>query len=235
MTRSFHLIAAKCILLAVALPMMARAQAPVPIKAEIVTLCWEGNIKDLWYQGNKEPEKVDIYDSGFTIPTEYTGPPDIAFYKEKAALYLPPEKRPPPNAIAKLPKSGGSMLLFFTAIANEPDRWEIRTMDNSLKNFPPGAYRFFNLTETPIQVAIDKTFYPPIESKHLSLIPSPTGEPIRDIALYIGIGKEIAYSSQWGHRDARRATVFVYPSTRGEGRLEVRKFFQAVIPETPTP
>lgn len=235
MIRSFHVKIACCLILCAVLFDRSNAQAPDPIKAEIVTLSWEGNIKDLWFQGNKEPEKLDVYESGFTMPMEYSGPPDIAFYNDKAALALPPEKRPPPTAIAKLPKNGGSVLLFFTPLPNGPDKWEIRTLDNSLKNFPPGAYRFFNLTETPIQVAIDKTFYPPIESKHLSIITSPSGEPIRDIALYIGIGKEIAYSSQWGHRDARRATVFVYPSTRGEGRLEVRKFFQAVIPDAATP
>lgn len=227
--------AACCLLVSLVLPAISNAQAPTPIKAEIVTLSWEGNIKDLWYQGIKGPEKLDIYESGFTIPFEYSGPPTIAFYKDKAALALPPEKRPPPTGIAKLPANGGSFLLFFTAVANDPDKWEIRTLDNSLKNFPPGAYRFFNLTENPIQIAIDKTFYPPIEPKHLSIINSPSGEPIRDIALYIGIGKKTAYASQWGHRNMRRATVFVSPSLRGEGRLEVRKFFQAVIPEGPKP
>jgi hypothetical protein len=154
-----------CLILSVIFPVLAKGQAPVPIKAQIVTLSWEGNIKDLWYQGPKEPEKLDIYESGFTMPFEFTGPPEIAFYKNKADLALPPEKRPPPMAVAKLPSSGGSLLLFFTAIPDKPDHWEIRTLDNSLKNFPPGAYRVFNLTETPIQIAIDKTFYPPIESK----------------------------------------------------------------------
>lgn len=226
---------AYCAFLALALSCIASAQDPALIKAEIVTLSWNGNIKDLWYQGPKAPEKLDVYESGFTIPFEYKGPANIAFYKDEAALALPPEKRPPPIGIAKLPPNGGSVLLFFTAIANNPDKWEIRTLDNSLKNFPPGAYRFFNLTETPIQVVIDKTFYPPIDSKNFSIIPSPSGEAIRDIALDIVIGKKTAYASQWGHRDVRRATVFVYPSIRGEGRLEVRKFFQAVIPESPKP
>ena len=223
------------LLISLALSNVATAQEPEKIKAEIVTLSWEGNIKDLWYQGPKETEKIDVYESGFTMPLEYSGPPDIAFYKDRTALALPPEKRPPPTAIARLPENGGSVLLFFTTLPNDPGKWEVRVLDNSIKKFPPGAYRFFNLTETPIQLAINKTFYPPIESRHLSIITPPTGEPIRDIALYIGIGKEIAYSSQWGHRDARRATVFVYPSSRGEGRLEVRKFFQAVIPEPPKP
>jgi hypothetical protein len=235
MTRSFHLVVAYSLLLLAVCSGTAHAQAPVPIKAEIITLSWDGSIKDLWYQGAKGPEKLDIYDSGFTMPMEYSGPPEIAFYKDKTALALPHEKRPPPTAVAKLPTTGGSVLLFFTTDTTDSNKWEVRILDNSLKNFPPGAYRFFNLTKTSIQIAIDKTFYPPIEPKHLSIVPSPTGEPIRDIALYIGIGKEIAYSSQWGHRDARRATVFVYPSERGEGRLEVRKFFQAVIPEEEAP
>jgi hypothetical protein len=235
MIRSNLLKTTCCLLLCAVMQGVTRAQVPETIKAEIITLSWEGNIKDLWFQGTKEPQNLDVYESGFTMPTEYSGPSDIVFYKGKAALALSPEKRPPPAAIAKLPKNGGSVLLLFTAIPNNPDKWQVRIFDNSLKNFPPGAYRFFNLTQTPIQVAIDKTFYPPIESNHLSLITSPTGEPVRDIALYIGIGKEIAYSSQWGHRDARRATVFVYPSTRGDGRLEVRKFFQAVIPESSKP
>lgn len=214
---------------------MANAQAPEPVKAEIITLSWQGNIKDLWFQGPKEPEKFDVYESGFTMPFEYTGPPVIAFYQDKVVFDLPPEKRPPPVAVARLPQTGGSVMLLFTAVPDDSGKWEVRSFDNSLRNFPAGSYRFFNLTDSAIQIAIDRTVNPPIASRSLAVISPPSGETIRDIMLQIGVGKTIAYSSQWGHRDVRRATVFVSSSTRGEGRLEIRKFFQAVIPEKASP
>jgi|GEM_PF-6857667 len=235
MTYTYFFKTACYLILSLVLPAISSAQAPTPIKAEIVTLSWEGNIKDLWYQGSKAPEKLDVYESGFTMPFEYSGPPNIAFYKDKAVLALDPEKRPPPDAIAKLPKNGGSVMLLFTADPNDSGKWDIRSFDNSLSNFPPGSYRIFNLTDSPIQVAIDKTVNPAIAAKNLAVISPPSGEAIRDIMIQIAMGKNIAYSSQWGHRDVRRATVFISPSTRGEGRLEIRKFFQAVIPEGPKP
>lgn len=210
---------------------MANAQAPETVKAEIVTLSWQGNIKSLWFQGAKDPEQLDIYESGFAMPFEYTGPSAISFYKDKGVFDLPPEKRPPPAAVAKLPGNGGSVMLLFTVVPDDSGKWEVRSFDNSLRSFPPGSYRFFNLTDSPIQIAIDKTVNPPIASKSLAVIAPPSGETIRDVMLQIAVGKNIAYSSQWGHRDVRRATVFVASSTRGERRLEIRKFFQSVIPE----
>ena len=214
---------------------MANAQAPESVKAEIVTLSWQGNIKNLWFQGAKDPEQLEIYESGFTMPFEYTGPPVISFYKDKGVFALPPEKRPPPVAVAKLPKNGESVMLLFTVAPDDSGKWEVRSFDNSLASFPPGSYRFFNLTDSPIQIAIDKTVNPPIAPKSLAVISPPSGEAIRDIMLQIAAGKNIAYSSQWGHRDVRRATVFVASSTRGVGRLEIRKFFQSVIPEQTSP
>lgn len=201
-----------------------------PVKCEIVTLSWSGNIKGLAYASADGVKSMDVYESGLTEPEEYTGPAVITFYADQAALTLPPEKRPAPLGIAKLPAGISSVLLLFTPLPDSPGKMDIRAINNSVADFPPGAYRVFNLTPAKLQIATDKTLHPAIAPQRLGIIRLSGGDPVRDMDIRIAVdGKEV-YTSQWGHRDIRRTTVFISPDPRGHGQLLIRKYYQTHTP-----
>lgn len=101
-----------------------------------------------------------MYERDFTMREQYTGPREIRFYALEASLALPPEDRPQPRAIAMLPAKGGRVLMVFAPKKVEEEGWKVRILDNSPANFPPGAYRFMNLTPVAIQVALDRKVTP---------------------------------------------------------------------------
>lgn len=209
---------------------LAAAADDRPVKCEIVTLSWSGNIKGLAYASADGVKSMDVYESGLTIPEEYTGSAVLRFYANQAALTLPPEKRPEPLGIAKLPAGISSVLLLFTPMPDSPGKMDIKAINNSIADFPPGAYRVFNLTPAKLQIATDKTLHPAIAPQRLGIIRLSSGEPVRDMDIRIAVdGKEV-YTSQWGHRDIRRTTVFISPDPRGHDQLLIRKFYQTYTP-----
>ena len=198
------------------------------VKAELVTLSWQSNIKNLWFQAKEGLRKLDVYERDFTMPEEYTGPLVIQFYSDEATLRLPPKERPAPQAIAKLPASGGKVLLIFAPKPQGEIGWAVRVLDNSPVNFPPGAYRFMNLTQDPIQVALDQKVAP-VKANSLTIIRPNRGEEVRDMPAQIGVGKNVVFSSIWGHREDRRTTVFVISDPNGRNGLGIRRFYEPVI------
>ncbi len=201
-----------------------------PVKCEIVSLSWSGNIKGLAYASSEGVKSMDVYESGFTIPEVYTGSAVIPFYADQAALALPPEKRPEPLGIARIPAGVSSVLLLFSPIPESKGKLDIKAINNSVSDFPPGAYRVFNLTPAQLQIATDKTIHPAIASQRLGILLPSSGDPVRDMDIRIAVdGKEV-YTSQWGHRDIRRTTVFISADPRGHDQLLIRKFYQTYIP-----
>ncbi len=201
-----------------------------PVKCEITTLSWSGNIKNLFYFSNGKVERMDVYESGFTIPVEYTGSALIAFYTEESPFSLPPRERPAPAGIARLPATGGSVLLLFTLTPDAQEKFGIKAINNSVADFPFGTYRVFNLGKEPLRLATDRTAHPVIPSQRMGIIRPSAGDPVRDMNVRIAVGGEEVYTSQWGHRENRRMTVFISPDPRGYDQLLIKKFFQSYTP-----
>ena len=211
------------------------AQNPDPVKAEFITLGWEANASNLWFMSKEGPRELNAYERGFSNPETYIGPPEILFYADKAVLSQPPEKRPKPVALAKLPPKGGELLLILTRKIVAEEGWDVRVIDNSSTDFPGGAFRVMNLTKTPVQVALEKKITPLAGPGIAILVPS-AGESARDISFGVAAGDELVYSSVWGYRDTRRTTVFIVADPEARGGINVRRFYQAVISnEQPAP
>lgn len=223
----------RVILIATFLGILAAASSAAEkdaVKCEIITLSWSGNIKGLAYASADGVKSMDVYESGFTIPEKYFGPPVIAFYADRNTLTLPPAERPEPIATATLPVGLPSILLLFTPLTDSPGKMDINVINNSIQDFPPGAYRVFNLSPSKLQLVTDKTIHPAIPPQRLAIIKPSPGEPVRDMDIRIAVAGKEVYTSQWGHRDIRRTTVFISPDPRGHDQLLIRKFFQTYTP-----
>lgn len=208
----------------------AFAQAPESVSAKIITLSWNDNIKELWYQTKDGPMEMEASSRGLTSPVEYTGPAVIHFHPNKEIFSLPPEERPAPRAIARLPQTGGDVLFIFTSKEDPKSGWNIRVVDNSPKNFPPGTYRFLNLTDKPLHIALDGTIGS-VRATSTAIIRPPKGEDVRGMNARIALGTDIIYSSIWGHEEKRRGNVFIVPDPYGRNGINVRQFYQAFVPD----
>lgn len=64
----------------------------------------------------------------------------------------------------------------------------------------------------------------------LSALCRPTKQDeIRDLAVQFGKGKQLVYSSVWGHQENRRGTIFLLPGDAGSQFISVRRYFQPVL------
>jgi len=209
---------------------VSHARDPEPVSAQLRTLSWNSNIKDLWYQSDAGPERMEAYERDFTMPVEYIGPQVIRFYASENDLSLPPEDRPDPVAVARLPANGGAVLLLFVPKDDAEKGWNVAVIDDSRAGFPNGSYRFFNMTNQPIRVALDRQ-RESIPATSSAIMRLPSGDANRDIPVLIATGEMTAYSSIWGHTDKRRTTVFVVPDPHGRHGIGLRRFYQASVKE----
>jgi len=204
------------------------AQDPNTIKAEIVALSWKGKIPGLWFQTKSGPQSLDVYDRGFTSPAEYTGARTIAFHGSAGDLNLPPAQQPEPVAIAQLPERGGQVLFLFTEKSGAKQKWQVQVMDNSMHNLPAGGYRVVNFTKEPYTALFDRTVTP-VTASGITIIRPTKQDEVRDLAVQFGRGKQLVYSSVWGHQENRRGTIFLLPGDAGSQFISVRRYFQPVL------
>ncbi|MBX3742276.1 MAG: hypothetical protein KF712_14890 [Akkermansiaceae bacterium] len=211
---------------------MALAQEEDFLKAQIVTLSWKGKVDGLWFVTKDGPKTMEAYERGFTAAESYVGPRRIAFHRERSELDLPPEKRPQPVAVATLPAEGGEVLLIFVENPASQDSWKVEVMDNSIKNLPAGGYRVVNMTKDAYSAAFDRDVIA-IKASGMTIIRPAKRNDVRDLPVQIARGKQLVYSSIWGHRESQRGTVFLMPGKTEKDFLTIRRYFQPVLqPET---
>jgi hypothetical protein len=198
------------------------------VKAELVTLSWKGKIANLWYETKEGPRTLDVYERGFTAAESYIGPKELKFYPDRSALDLSPEKRPEPVASAVLPAGGGEFLLIFVERINPAGSWKVEVMDNSVSNLPEGGYRVVNLTKDSYNAYFDREAVA-VKASGITVVRPAKRDSVRDLPIQIMKGKQLVYSSIWGHRETQRATVFLMPASPGAQFLTIRRYFQPVV------
>ncbi|WAC19694.1 hypothetical protein OVA24_20970 [Luteolibacter sp. SL250] len=211
---------------------MAAAQEEEALKAQIVTLSWKGKVDALWFATKDGPKTLEAYERGFTAAESYVGPRRIAFHRARGELDLPPDKRPQPVAVATLPADGGEVLLIFVENPASPASWRVEVMDNSITNLPAGGYRVVNMTKEVYSAAFDRDVIS-IKASGTTIVRPAKRNDVRDLPVQIAKGKQLVYSSIWGHRESQRGTVFLMPGKTEKDFLTIRRYFQPVLqPET---
>ncbi len=210
----------------------AQAQEENFLKAQIVTLSWKGKVDGLWFMTKDGPKELEAYERGFTAAEGYIGPRRMAFHRDRSELELPPEKRPQPVAVATLPEEGGEVLLVFVGNTEGGEAMRVEVMDNSIRNLPAGGYRVVNMTKDAYSAAFERDVIP-IKASGITIVRPTKRDAVRDLPIQIARGKQLVYSSIWGHRESQRGTVFLMPGRTEKDFLTIRRYFQPVLePET---
>ncbi len=208
------------------------------VRVELMSIGWEGVIEDLKYESEGEEKSMTVYSRGFAPPVKYRGNPVVEFFRTEPA----PEPGDPPvkKVVGRvsLPAGANRALLFFRREETAPDEvYQIVAMNNDVAAFPEGGFRFFNFTRDTI-VGSGGGRAVSVGSGKAEIV-RPSGDENGNFEIRLGRqmagGLETLYSSVWTANPRRRTTVFLLPSGSRIEDLEVRKFVENMVLETPEP
>ena len=135
------------------------------------------------------------------------------------------EKIKQPVATANVSALGKRPILIFIADPQNPDAYRVLGFADSVKDIPPGGYRFLNLTKQQVGVVLEKEklLIPPAGEGILVSKPS-AGETSCQVVVY-GIIDQVpraVYSSIWTWNEKRRSMVIVVPAPSRSSGVAVR-------------
>ncbi len=126
---------------------------------------------------------------------------------------------------ASIPENSGRVLFFITEVKSPKNSrglpLSISGIDDSLKTFPPGSFRFMNNTSVPLTVIFDKQ-KKNIPPRKMSVIKfnSPSGGGL--IPFYIrGPKGEDLYENRLFGKPTGRDMIFIGAPSRRGGRLNI--------------
>jgi hypothetical protein len=198
-------------------------------------MAWEPVEPGIRYASTGEESEALRLSSEVRSPEyRYRGPNPLVFFRERTG----PEGetlREPVASVRVSPNLRQAFFLFFPIDAPQgAERYRILTVDDSRAAFPPGSYRFINLTDHRIAGQIgDTQFVLPYKENR---IVRPEHETGRNISLQLAIenpdGWQRKVSTAWLYRDTARSLVFL---ARDGDRLAIRSVPQYQIPQPDEP
>ena len=212
----------------------ALAQEKPAITTEIITLSQSGVIRDLFYSNAKGGEgPIKVYSLGFGPPIQYQGDREIIFYHPlKIPTGFEGEKWREVGRVTLPEEASKVMLLFDVASENKKgnEEYRIHAFRNDKERFPPGAYRFFNLSKRPLNGQIGEAKIK-IEAQSSQIIQA-SGDSFGNVELrFFGANNKVIYSSVWAIKERRRSHVFLSRADSKSEKLTVRKIVEPVVPE----
>lgn len=132
---------------------------------------------------------------------------------------------------ASIPANSGRVLFFIKEVKNSKYLpLSIYGIDDSLKAFPPGSFRFMNSTRVPLTVIFDKK-KKDIPPRKTSVIKFNTSSEGGLIPFYIrGPRGENLYENRLFGKPTGRDMIFIGAPTRKGGRLNILLLPQIVAP-----
>lgn len=203
------------------------------VKAEILTLSLSGTISDLHFGTADGVTTTSVYSRGFGVPIEYTGSPELVFFRPSSNPDGFSGASREVIAKARLPNGASRVLLVFESMEGETDRYRVAVFENGHSRFPAGGYRFLNLSKVPfVGVAGTERF---TLNPRASAIVAPKGNDQGNVEVKVYSAEKgnegLIYSSVWQIKDTRRTTVFLLPSESAKQGVQVQKFVEPIVPK----
>lgn len=203
----------------------------------LTTLAWGNSAGPYYYLNGGKVEELRAYSRGISRPVRYQGPRTIGLYLSEAAPALPVEERPPPDAVVTIPVELHRALLLFIKQGDGSTR--VRVFDANVQNFPAGSYRFVNLSDKTVVLALgDEPELTTLLPKAVTLVRKP---PLSGSRLNVNVqmaqsgpegNPQLIYRSLWGYRENRRVMVFVVPGENPNVPVKVLYFDETAPKDT---
>lgn len=212
-------------------------QQPEIIKTQLVTVALTVKDTTLYYRTGEEVKEFTAGMNGLGTPFAYQGPRRFILHTSREAFDPPKEgqEAPVPAASINLPEHSGRVLLVCVPMEDKSLRliaYDIAK--NSMKN---GDYKVFNFSKSNLSIILGEQRFVVPTSKDIQATDGTWDDGVLDLQCKIGIiqpdSKSVkpAYSSVWGHRPIRRNMVFIFDGVRAENTVQVRRFYDIILPE----
>jgi hypothetical protein len=206
---------------------------PLALPAQTVrfrTLAWSDPIEGLLYDQKGKAVEVAAYNHARSPFYQASADRPLVFYR----LVPHPDAAPTKEIVAEAtlpPDTRMALLLFFKGAGGEI---RINVSPDDTTTFPSGSYRFVNLSDARLAVAIGATQapLPPRESIVVKGAPEgPAGGVFVRMAL-LGETNLLIYSNKWLWSDHHRTLVFVSPTGNPNQPLELKRISEnSAFPE----
>jgi hypothetical protein len=211
------------------------AQENVPRSYSFTALSWDQPIRDLHYFDGSQWQEITITNAAKTLPrTVRLLKPVILFYNEIPS----DEANASPVATARFPaETPEAMFLFFPVEqAVSQERYNVRSLADGVRGYPPGSYRFINFSANPMAGSVGgETFQlDPGAERVLQPRDLEDGSVVFQYASFAGEKWEVFYRSHWSVRKDRRTIVFFLENPDQPGKLSMRRIYEAVPLSEPT-
>ncbi|WP_377136728.1 hypothetical protein [Rubritalea spongiae] len=181
----------------------------------------------LFYQYNKQFHPLELRKGTRSKPFPIEKSDFFTLYTEKM---VDGEKQFLPYAQSKMPNFKQRALFLLLPDPSSTERpLRIIGVDDSLGSFPPGSYKFFNLTKTPLQTLING------EKSQISAggievvdanIPSKGGL----LPFVVGANKKVIFETRIFSQPKERKMVFLFPQTAKNKHCPIQlKFLSQLV------
>lgn len=136
-----------------------------------------------------------------------------------------------PYAQVTIPSNKGRVLFIFIPVEDQPHK--IIGIDDSLENFPPGSFKFYNFTKNHTKSSIDG-IKSTISPNDVSIVKPRISSNGGMLPFFLGVGNEIVYETRLWTQPNDRQMIFIFPETRKTKRRPVRvQFLSELIAPKP--
>ena len=123
---------------------------------KISTLSLDGRPRDLYFESAGKVVSIYAFKNQRSQTIEYRGPETITFFRKSTELDENGEAKRIPAGSCRLLGDSQEYLLIFSKDPSDSERYRIFAMNEAWSTFPPGAYRFLNLSEYEIALKLDE-------------------------------------------------------------------------------
>ncbi len=202
------------------------------VKLELLTLSFNGTVRELYYRNGKDVVEMTASQQGIGAPFFYKGPRLLALYDSPEDLK--PRKdgkiKTKPVVRVMLPRNDDRALLVFSFKKRNQGKPGAKAYGIDTEGMKNGNYRIFNFSGKPIAAMLGDKKKIALKPQQNALVTSTKWrKKITDLdvrfATPINGRLEQVYTSVWGHRPERRMFIFVFDRPDKNRPLDIRMFF----------
>ncbi|GHB99937.1 hypothetical protein [Cerasicoccus arenae] len=192
------------------------------IDIEFTVLAWQSSDTEYTFESNGVATSFKLPLQYRSKDMHYMGSNPLVFYREELGADGV-GIRVTLATVTLNPAISRQLLLFIPADAGSPYEHRILAMDDRLENFPKRSYRFFNLTNEKVGVALND--HRAVLEKHEdTIIKLENDEAIIQLGVYANRNDKYrdVLNSRWPHRSMERYLIFVIDSPYTVGSLTTK-------------
>ncbi|GHC41789.1 hypothetical protein [Roseibacillus persicicus] len=213
----------------------ATAQQPSKsIETELLTLAFNGVVKDLYYLHGKEVREMEASSLSLAGPIYYKGPRALRFYKTEAEALRSleeTENAPKPVLSTFIAEKTNRTLLLFVFADKKDKTPKLKTYGVSDSDLSEADYKIFNFSKQNLYLNFNDKKVAVRAGEDRNVRTPEWKREVQDMNVLFGAklngSKEVqrVYSSVWAHRPERRNFIFIFDSGDRNRPLGIYRYY----------